>query len=119
MPIDPPKLAFGWIASVQSEGQPFPVTIIALDAQGQRLSLNATAQLYSPAVVVNPDPGATLANGTCSGLGDRPWGRQRGHPGSVSAQGMTGTSASFAVSGPGSQAAYVSGKVTDLTGTPF
>ncbi|MBP8282815.1 MAG: DUF1566 domain-containing protein [Chromatiaceae bacterium] len=119
LPFDPPPptLEFDPIGSPQVEGQAFPVTITAYDAQGQLLPLTGAVQLYSQAVEVKPTS-VPLTNGTWSGSVTA-YGAAKGVTLEASAQGMTGTSEPFTVTGPGAESAYLKGKVTDLTDTPL
>ena len=117
MPPDPPSFAFAPIASPQAEGQPFAVTISALDGQGQPLPLSGAVQLSSPAATISPKS-VSFVNGSWSGL-VTVFGSATGVTLDADAAGMTGTSAPFTVTGPGAQSASLRGKVTDLTDTPL
>lgn len=119
LPSDPPPLTleFDPIGSPQVEGQAFPVTIIAQNADGQQLPLIGAVQLYSQAVEVKPTS-VQLVNGTWSGSVTA-YGAAQGVNLEASAAGLTGTSDPFTVTGPGAASAYLRGKVTDLTDTPL
>ena len=117
LPFDPPSFAFDPIASPQAAEQPFQVTLRALDGLGHPLPLSGAVQLYSQAVEVKPKS-VQLTNGSWSGSVTA-YGAANGVTLEASAEGMTGTSGPFTVTGPGAESAYLSGKVTDLTGTPL
>ena len=99
------------------DGQPFPVTIAALNAQGQPLEWNGAVQLYSEGVTVKPTL-VQFVNGSWSGFVTI-YGAGTDITLTAFAAGMTGSSAPITVAGLGSESSYLSGLVSDLTGTPL
>lgn len=67
LPSGPTTLVFDPIGSVQTEGEPFPVTIRARDRLGAPVSLNESAQISSAAGEVSTSSYVRLVNGTWSG----------------------------------------------------
>jgi hypothetical protein len=98
------------------EGQPFPVTITAVDGQGQPLGgYSEKVQLNSQFTPIKPTS-IQFANGSWSGL-VTVYGNANGLVLNAYGWAMNGgSSAPFTVIGPGGQSASLSGRVLDLTG---